>query len=151
VVCYNELRLAGIVTPVIRSQPSFSAFPPVARRYSNVTDMLRGVVQAGVRVKVTVTSADVTVTSTVSSKIRWQAGMSKRKNSLAGYIPGAGRDNWDFREILAATGFRRMVLQLLELFPVSALSVNPPFRFLLTRLWGPQSRFSGLLISLANL
>jgi hypothetical protein len=86
VVCYKELRLAGMVTPVVRSQPRFSAFPPAARCYSDVTEGLRSLVQAGVRVKVTVTSADVTVTSTVCGKIRWQAGMSKGISDVRSYM-----------------------------------------------------------------
>jgi hypothetical protein len=60
--------------------------------------------------------------------------MSKRKKSLAGYMACAGRDNWDFREILAANAFRHMVLQLLGCFRfalISHLRVNPPFRLAL--------------------
>jgi hypothetical protein len=30
-----------------------------------------------------------------NGKYPWQAGMSKRKKSLPGYVADGGRDNWD--------------------------------------------------------
>jgi hypothetical protein len=75
-----------MVTPVVRSQPRCSAFPPAVRCCGNVTERLRGVVRAGFGVKVMVTSADVTVTSTVCSKIRSQAGMSNGISDVRSYM-----------------------------------------------------------------